>query len=127
MFLGRVIYLAGRRYLPPEPQRLAPPVAAVQGARASHRRIWWLLPGVGIAATLFRGAYEQVGHPLPLWSDTGVDRVLLGLPNPMTCFQSLDPLLGRSMTPPRLLACRRRAAARPGTAQPPRLASRAPA
>src|SRR3546814_7955984 len=39
MFLGLVIYLAGRRYLPPEPQRLAPPVAAVQDARASHRRI----------------------------------------------------------------------------------------
>src|SRR3546814_10477465 len=37
MFLGLVFYLAGRRYLPPEPQRLAPPVAAVQGARASHR------------------------------------------------------------------------------------------
>src|SRR3546814_16601342 len=38
MFLGLVIYLAGRRYLPPEPQRLAPPVAALQGARRSEER-----------------------------------------------------------------------------------------
>src|SRR3546814_1742033 len=99
MFLGLVIYLAGRRYLPPEPQRLAPPVAAVQGARASHRRIWWLLLGVGIAATIFRGAYEQIGNTLPLWIDTGVDRVLLGFTIPMTWFQSLNPLLVISMTP----------------------------
>src|SRR3546814_653099 len=109
MFLGLVIYLAGRRYLPPEPQRLAPPVAAVQGARASHRRIWWLLLGVGIAATIFRGAYEQIGNTLPLWIDTGVDRVLLGFTIPMTWFQSLNPLLVISMTPLLLMAWRRRA------------------
>lgn len=109
MFLGLVIYLAGRRYLPPEPQRLAPPVAAVQDARASHRRIWWLLLGVGIAATVFRGAYEQIGNTLPLWIDTGVDRVLLGFTIPMTWFQSLNPLLVISMTPLLLMAWRRRA------------------
>ncbi|HEY9540968.1 MAG TPA: peptide MFS transporter [Luteimonas sp.] len=109
MFLGLVIYLAGRRYLPPEPQRLAPPVAAVQDARASHRRIWWLLLGVGIAATIFRGAYEQIGNTLPLWIDTGVDRVLLGFTIPMTWFQSLNPLLVISMTPLLLMAWRRRA------------------
>src|SRR3546814_2580733 len=94
MFLGLVIYLAGRRYRPPEPQRLAPPVAAVQDARASHRRIWWLLLGVGIAATIFRGAYKQIGNTLPLWIDTGVDRVLLGFTIPMTWFQSLK--IGRA-------------------------------
>lgn len=109
MFLGLVIYLAGRRYLPPEPPRLAPPVAAVQDARASHRRIWWLLLGVGIAATIFRGAYEQIGNTLPLWIDTGVDRVLLGFTIPMTWFQSLNPLLVISMTPLLLMAWRRRA------------------
>src|SRR5690606_42147507 len=64
MVLGMVIYLAGRRYLPPEPARLALPVAAVRDARASHRRVWWLLLGVGIAATIFRGAYEQIGNTL---------------------------------------------------------------
>ena len=109
MFLGLVIYLAGRRYLPPEPQRLAPPVATASEARGSHRRIWWLLLGVGIAATIFRGAYEQIGNTLPLWIDTGVDRAWLGFSIPMTWFQSLNPLLVISMTPLLLMAWRRRA------------------
>ena len=109
MFLGLVIYLAGRRYLPEEPRRPMPPVAAVQDARADHRRIWGLLLGVGIAATIFRGAYEQIGNTLPLWIDTGVDRVLLGFTIPMTWFQSLNPLLVISMTPLLLMAWRRRA------------------
>src|SRR5690606_39725774 len=84
MFLPILIYLAGRRYLPPEPARLAPPVATPREVRRDHRRIWWLLLGVGIAATIFRGAYEQIGNTLPLWIDTGVDRVLLGFTIPMT-------------------------------------------
>jgi len=110
MFLGLVIYLAGRRYLPPEPQRRAPPVATPQDARRSHRRVWWLLLGVGIAATIFRGAYEQIGNTLPLWIDTGVDRTWGGFTIPMTWFQSLNPLLVISMTPLLLMVWRRRAA-----------------
>lgn len=109
MFAGLVIYLAGRRYLPPELQRRAAPVATAQDARRSHRRVWWLLLGVGIAATIFRGAYEQIGNTLPLWIDTGVDRSLGGLTIPMTWFQSLNPLLVISMTPLLLMAWRRRA------------------
>lgn len=110
MFLGLVIYLAGRRYLPPEPQRRAPPVATPQDARRGHRRVWWLLLGVGIAATIFRGTYEQIGNTLPLWIDTGVDRTWGGFTIPMTWFQSLNPLLVISMTPLLLMAWRRRAA-----------------
>lgn len=109
MFLGLVIYLAGRRYLPPEPPRRALPVAAVQDARDSHRRIWVMLLGVGLAATIFRGAYEQIGNTLPLWIDTGVDRTWLGFTIPMTWFQSLNPLLVISMTPLLLMVWRRRA------------------
>ncbi|MCD9028006.1 peptide MFS transporter [Luteimonas sp. BDR2-5] len=111
MFLGLSIYLAGRRYLPPEPPRFVQPVAAPQDARRGHRRVWWLLLGVGIAATIFRGAYEQIGNTLPLWIDTGVDRSWLGFTIPMTWFQSLNPLLVISMTPLLLMAWRRRAAA----------------
>lgn len=109
MFLGLVIYLAGRRYLPPEPPRRALPVAAVQDARDSHRRIWVMLLGVGLAATIFRSAYEQIGNTLPLWIDTGVDRTWLGFTIPMTWFQSLNPLLVISMTPLLLMVWRRRA------------------
>lgn len=109
MFLGLVIYLAGRRYLPPEPPRVVQAVATAPEARRSHRRLWWMLLGVGIAATIFRGAYEQIGNTLPLWIDTGVDRAWLGFTIPMTWFQSLNPLLVISMTPLLLMAWRRRA------------------
>ncbi len=109
MFLGLVIYLAGRRYLPPEQPRFVQPVATPQEVRRGHRKVWWLLLGVGIAATIFRGAYEQIGNTLPLWIDTGVDRTWLGLTIPMTWFQSLNPLLVIAMTPLLLMAWRRRA------------------
>lgn len=109
MFLGLMIYVVGRRYLPPEPSRLAVPSAGLAGARATPSyAVWWLLLGVGIAATIFRGAYEQVGNTLPLLIDTGVDRVVAGFTIPMTWFQSLNPLLVISMTPLLLLHWRRR-------------------
>lgn len=111
MFLGLMIYLAGRRYLPPEPARCPPPPEAVQDAGAGHRRVWWLLLGVGVAATVFRGAYEQIGNTLPLWVDTGVDRSWGGFTIPMTWFQSLNPLMVIAMTPLLLMAWRHRAAA----------------
>lgn len=115
MFLGLVIYVAGRRYLPPEPPRPAPG-AAPPGAHG-NRRIWWLLLGVGVAATVFRGAYEQIGNTLPLFIETGVDRAAGGLQIPMTWFQSLNPLMVIAMTPLLLMAWRRRADA--GRETPP--------
>lgn len=110
MFAGLAIYLAGRRYLPPEPARLAMPAPTPGQARRDGRRVWWLLLGVGIAATIFRGAYEQIGNTLPLWIDTGVERSLGAWTIPMTWFQSLNPLLVIAMTPLLLSAWRRRAA-----------------
>src|SRR3546814_11999294 len=47
MFLGLVIYLAGRRSLPPEPHRMAPPVATAPVPPARHRRIAWPQLGLG--------------------------------------------------------------------------------
>src|SRR5690606_12192984 len=110
MFAGLGIYLAGRRYLPPEAARAAMPAPAPGQARRDRRRIWWLLLGVGIAATIFRGAYEQIGNTLPLWIDSGVDRSLGGWTIPMTWFQSLNPLLVIAMTPLLLMVWRLRAA-----------------
>ena len=110
MFAGLGIYLAGRRYLPHEVARAAMPAPAPGQARRDRRRIWWLLLGVGIAATIFRGAYEQIGNTLPLWIDSGVDRSLGGWTIPMTWFQSLNPLLVIAMTPLLLMVWRLRAA-----------------
>ena len=125
MFLGLMIYVFGRGYLPPEPPRVPQaPVADMRtDARTGHaHRVWWLLLGVGIAATIFRGAYEQVGNTLPLLIDTGVDRVVAGFTLPMTWFQSLNPLLVISMTPLLLLHWRRRADAGRDTSPARRMA-----
>ncbi len=108
MFAGLLIYIGGRRYLPPEQPRRVRAEAGVEEERGNRRKVWGLLLGVGIAATIFRGAYEQVGNTLPLWIDTGVDRAWAGVTIPMTWFQSLNPLLVIAMTPFLLWYWRRR-------------------
>jgi amino acid/peptide transporter (Peptide:H+ symporter), bacterial len=112
MFLGLLVYIGGRRYLPVEPPRGALRAAAVDAQPpGARRRVWPLLLGVGIAATIFRGAYEQIGNTLPLWIDTGVDRAWGAATVPMTWFQALNPLLVIALTPLLLMAWRRRASA----------------
>jgi proton-dependent oligopeptide transporter, POT family len=110
MFSGLAIYLAGQRYLPSDAARrtLSGKTAAGEGSGDS-RKLWLLLVGVGIAATIFRGAYEQLGNAIPLWTDVSVNRVLGKFVLPMTWFQSLNPLLVIAMTPPLLWYWRRRA------------------
>src|SRR5207248_10593129 len=59
----------------------------------------------------FRGAYEQIGNTIPLWTDIGVDRSFGSLVIPMTWFQSLNPLLVITLTPLLLFYWRRKAVA----------------
>ena len=68
------------------------------------------LLGIAIAVTIFRGAYEQIGNTVPLWTDIGVDRSLGHFVIPMTWFQSLNPLLVITLTPLLLFYWRRQAA-----------------
>jgi POT family proton-dependent oligopeptide transporter len=49
---------------------------------------------------IFRGAYEQVGNTIALWTDSGVDRHIAGWSIPMTWFQALNPLFIFILTPP---------------------------
>ncbi|MEG3048972.1 MAG: peptide MFS transporter [Thermomonas sp.] len=109
MFLGLLIYIFGRDYLPPELPRKAVPVAAPGSAQGGRGQVWLLLVGVGIAATIFRGAYEQIGNTLPLWVDSAVDRGWGAFQIPMTWFLSLNPLFVIAMTPLLLAHWRRRA------------------
>jgi len=110
MLLGLVIYLAGRDYLPREVPRSERPVqVAGDGRFGDQRMVWLLLLGVGLAATIFRGAYEQIGNTVALWTDVGVNRAWGGFVIPMTWFQALNPLLVISMTPLLLVHWRRRA------------------
>jgi POT family proton-dependent oligopeptide transporter len=108
MLAGLAIYLAGGKYLPPE-TRFADAPAAPGPRRGAE--IYLLLLGVGLAVTVFRGAYEQVGNTVALWAGSGVDRGVGSLSIPMTWFQSLNPLLVMVMTPFLLARWRRRAAA----------------
>jgi POT family proton-dependent oligopeptide transporter len=108
MLAGLVIYVAGRRYLPPEAPRV--PTADLPPMRwADHRRTFMVLLAIALSVTVFRGAYEQVGNTVALWADAGIDRAAGGFTIPMTWFQSLNPLLVMLMTPMLLAYWRRRA------------------
>ncbi|WP_242512238.1 peptide MFS transporter [Pseudolysobacter antarcticus] len=64
MFGGLMIYLAGGRYLPVERERKTLPVAT-HSAGGRDLKIWLLLLGVGIAATVFRGHTNRSATPFP--------------------------------------------------------------
>lgn len=95
MVLGLAIYVAGARWLPPQPPRSAPHrTVAPDGARFSL-----VLFGVFLAVVILRGAYEQMGNTLALWTDTAVDRHLGAFEIPRTWFLALNPLLVFVFTP----------------------------
>jgi proton-dependent oligopeptide transporter, POT family len=113
MLLGLVIYILGAKHLPDQvpavknnPASTAPPAPA-----GKYRATFILLFAVGLAVTVFRGAYEQFGNTLALWADVGVNRTIGLWTIPMTWFPSLNPLLVIMMTPLLLAHWRRRAQA----------------
>jgi proton-dependent oligopeptide transporter, POT family len=110
MLAGLAIYIAGGRYLP-EPRRSPDPVAKAAAPAGGHRATLLLLFAIGLAVTVFRASYEQIGNTVALWADAGVDRATAVMTIPMTWFQSLNPLLVFLMTPALLAHWRRRAAA----------------
>jgi POT family proton-dependent oligopeptide transporter len=113
MLLGLVIYILGGKHLPEQvravKQSLAP--TAPLAPADKYRSTFILLFAVGLAVTVFRGAYEQFGNTLALWADVGVDRTIGLWTIPMTWFPSLNPLLVIMMTPLLLAHWRRRAQA----------------
>jgi proton-dependent oligopeptide transporter, POT family len=113
MLSGLLIYILGGRYLPeqarPAPARKALPSAVPAAPASSFRSTLILLFAVGLAVTVFRAAYEQVGNTLALWIDVGINRAAGAMTIPMTWFQSLNPLLVVIMTPILLARWRRRA------------------
>src|SRR5947199_336372 len=93
MLSGLVIYLGGQKYLPRE----APPANLVASAKAENRdrssRLWLLLLGIAIAVPIFRGAYDQLGNTIPLWTDIGVNRSYGSLAIPYIWIHALNHLL----------------------------------
>ncbi len=109
MLAGLVIYIAGGKYLPEQSDVVRKELREAPIRRG--RETVLLLLGVGIAVTIFRGAYEQVGNTVALFADAGIDRTTSWLTIPMTWFQSLNPLLVFVMTPALLAFWKRRASA----------------
>jgi POT family proton-dependent oligopeptide transporter len=125
MLLGLVIYILGGKHLPDQVRAVkqtlaptaptastastAPTAPAVQAGK--YHSTFILLFAVGLAVTVFRGAYEQVGNTVALWADVGIDRTIGLWTIPMTWFQSLNPLLVIMMTPLLLSHWRQRAQA----------------
>jgi proton-dependent oligopeptide transporter, POT family len=109
MVIGLLIYLSGQRYLPA--QALRPRVGPESVPRENMARdVVLLLFGLGVAVTVFRSAYEQIGNTVALWADTGVDKLAGHFAIPMTWFISLNPLCVMLLTPVLLAWWRRREA-----------------
>jgi POT family proton-dependent oligopeptide transporter len=109
MVLGLVVYVCGGKYLPEQGRikRVATQAAPISNGRATVL----LLLGVGLAVTIFRGAYEQVGNTVALFADAGIDRATALMTIPMTWFQALNPMFVILMTPALLAWWTRRAKA----------------
>ena len=109
MLAGLAIYLWGQQYLPSEQVHSAR-AAPVKSAAHRGRDTAILLLGIGIAVTVFRGAYEQIGNTFALWMRDDVDRVIAGVEIGAAMFFSLNPLLVMLMTPLLLARWKRQAA-----------------
>jgi POT family proton-dependent oligopeptide transporter len=111
MLIGLVIYLAGGAYLPTQMMKPSPTQKTPERS-ANDPKLLLLLLSVAVAATIFRGAYEQIGNTIPLWTDVGVNRTLGHFEIPMTWFQALNPLLVIALTPGLLFYWRNRASSK---------------
>jgi len=111
MLTGLLVYVFGARYLPHQ-ERIARNAPQPPASARSQRATFVLLFAIGVAVTVFRGAYEQVGNTVALWADIGIERTTSLLTIPMTWFQALNPLLVIVMTPLLLAHWRRDADAR---------------
>jgi POT family proton-dependent oligopeptide transporter len=100
MLLALVIYLAGRRYLPQDSLAAEKAAEAVAPHGPERTQRFLLLAGIMLVVVIFRGAYEQNGNTIALWTDSGIDRHLsANSVIPLTWFQSINPLLIFLFTP----------------------------
>jgi POT family proton-dependent oligopeptide transporter len=95
MVIGLVVYLAGRRWLPPEP---APaPRSKADGARAAmsprdKARVALLIALLPVLVLSIVGN-QQYSNAFPLWSEQHMDLVLFGWQVPVTWLQAIDALV----------------------------------
>ena len=98
MLIGLVVYLAGRRWLPPEPLRGAAKAAAAEQQALpplSRRAVLQVALLVAILPLLMLSIVgnQQYNNGFPLWSQQHMDMVVAGFEVPVTWLQAVDALL----------------------------------
>ena len=98
MVIGLVIYLAGRRYLPPDLRKVA-----ATGPRARLTREDWKVIGalafVLLVVTLYLTPGGQLGNTYPLWVRVHVDRHVGRFEIPVTWFLSFTAIASLFLPP----------------------------
>ena len=97
MLIGLVVYLAGRRWLPPEPPLGAKARAAAGEARTSmtgaeKARLALLVALLPVLMLSIVGN-QQYSNAFPLWSQKHMDLVLFGWQVPVTWLQAVDAVV----------------------------------
>lgn len=89
MLVGLVVYLSGRRHLPPEPVRGAKAVARPALTGADMARLSLLVVLIPVL-TLSVVGNQQFYNAFPLWSQKHMDLLLFGWQVPVTWLQAVD-------------------------------------
>jgi proton-dependent oligopeptide transporter, POT family len=108
MLVGLIIYLAGRRYVPPDPPRRT--VAERPRLGPQDRRIVCVLLLTLPLLTFFWIAQTQVWNTYNLWARDNVDMMIGGWRMPVPWLQTLDGIGAVGMVPPLVLFWRWQAA-----------------
>jgi POT family proton-dependent oligopeptide transporter len=99
MVIGLFVYLAGRRWLPPEPElgraRAATGDALPEAARMSRTDLARLMLLIGLIPLLMLSIVgnQQYQNAFPLWSQKHMDLVLFGWEVPVTWLQAVDAVI----------------------------------
>ncbi|MGH8798542.1 MAG: MFS transporter, partial [Caldimonas sp.] len=93
MLIGLTVYLAGRRWLPPEPARRGPAAptatARVRMTGNEKARLALLVALIPVLMLSIVGN-QQFANAFPLWSQKNMDLVLFGWQVPVTWLQAVD-------------------------------------
>lgn len=94
MLIGLVVYLAGRRWLPPEPLRGAAKAAEARPP-LGRRAVMQVALLVAILPLLMLSIVgnQQYNNGFPLWSQQHMDMTVAGFEVPVTWLQAVDALL----------------------------------
>lgn len=92
MLIGLCVYLAGRRWLPPEPERRPATGDTRPRQRMSGTEFARLALLIGLIPVLMLSIVgnQQYANAFPLWSEKHMDLVLFGWQVPVTWLQAVD-------------------------------------